>query len=68
MNVLFRLLVSAVEGAVLGFLVTLFHAQFWPDDLTPPQERALIKANWWVVAVLPIFAMIVDWRINLPMP
>jgi hypothetical protein len=68
MNVLLRLLVPAIEGAFLGFLIALFHEQFWPDDLTVPQLRALNKANRWLMIVLPIFAVIFNWRIDLPIP
>ncbi len=68
MHILLRLLVPGIEGAFLGFLITLFHEQFWPDDLTPPQIRALNRANRWVVITLPIFAMIFNWRIDLPIP
>jgi hypothetical protein len=68
MNVLIRLLVPAVEGLFLAYLIALFHSQFWPDDLTLPQLRALRRANNWVLITLPIFAVIFDWRINLAIP
>jgi hypothetical protein len=42
--------------------------QFWPDDLTGPQFRALNKANRWVMIVLPIFAVSFNWQIDLPLP
>jgi len=68
MNVLLRLLIPAVEGVFLAYLITLFHEQFWPDDLTVQQLHTLNKANRWVMITLPIFAVIFDWRINLPIP
>ena len=67
-DVLIRLLVPAVEGSFLAYMITLFHEKFWPDDLTGPQLRALNKANRWVLIVLPIFAVIFNWRIHLPLP
>jgi hypothetical protein len=68
MDILLRLIVPAVEGWFLACGVTLFHQQFWPDDLTSPQLRALNKANRWVMIVVPIFAVIFNWRIDLPLP
>jgi len=68
MDILLRLLVPAVEGLFLAFGIALFHTQFWPGDLTGPQLRALNKANHWMMIVLPIFAMIFNWRIDLPLP
>jgi hypothetical protein len=67
-DVLLRLFVPGVEGLFLAFLITLFQTQFWPDDLTSPQLRALKRANRWVMIVLPVFAVIFNWRINLPIP
>jgi hypothetical protein len=46
----------------------LFHSQFWPSELTPAQQQALLKANRWLMILLPLFAVIFDWRINLPIP
>jgi hypothetical protein len=67
MDILLRLLVPAVEGFFLACGIGHFHAQFWPGDLTLPQLRALNKANRWMMIVLPIFAMIFNWRIDLPL-
>jgi len=68
MHILLRLLVPAVEGLFLAYGIALFHMQFWPDDLTGPQFRALNKANRWVMIVLPIFAVSFNWQIDLPLP
>jgi hypothetical protein len=68
MDVPLRLLIPAVEGLFLAYGITLFHAQFWPDGLTSQQLQALNKANRWVMITLPIFAVIFDWRIDLPIP
>ncbi len=68
MNVLLRYLVPAVEGLFLAYLISLFRWQFYPNDLTVAQERALGKADTWLMILLPIFAVIFDWRIDLPLP
>jgi hypothetical protein len=68
MNALLRLAVPVVEGWFLAVLITIFHEQFWPNDLTLAQLYALRKANRWLLIVLPIVAVIFDWRMSLPFP
>jgi hypothetical protein len=49
-------------GAAWVFLALQIQEHFfWPEDLTPQQERHLRKAKWWLTMMGAIGGLVVFW-------